>query len=55
MTSFFSHVFKREPSRLLPADLALILQYGSGLSSDFLAKILSLISLLFFVIHNFIS
>jgi hypothetical protein len=31
----------RGPGRLLPSDSALVLKYGSGSSSDFLAKILS--------------
>jgi hypothetical protein len=34
------HVLTRGPGRLLPSDLAPILQYGSRPPSDFLAKIL---------------
>jgi hypothetical protein len=37
----------RGPSQLLPSDSALVLQYGSGPSSDFLAKILGVDTLWF--------
>jgi hypothetical protein len=37
----------RGPGRLLTSDLALVLQYGSGTSSDFLAKILGVDTPLF--------
>jgi hypothetical protein len=36
-----------EPGRLKPSDSAPVLQYGSGPSSDFLAKILPVDTLLF--------
>jgi hypothetical protein len=37
----------RGPSRLVPSEIAPVLQYGSGPSSHFLAKILGVDSLLF--------
>jgi hypothetical protein len=42
----------RGPGRLLPSDSASVLKYGSGHSSDFLDKMLSVDSL-WFVIYDF--
>jgi hypothetical protein len=45
--------FTRGHSQLLPSDLAPVLQYGSGPSSDFLAKILGVNTPHFFHITQF--
>jgi hypothetical protein len=47
--------FTMGPSGLLPSDLALVLQYGSGLVSNFLAKILDIGTHHFFGKHSFFA
>jgi hypothetical protein len=44
--------FRRVPGRLIPSNLAPVLQYSSGTSSDFLAKILDVDISMFLCKHT---